>query len=75
MAKEGQAFEQWLCGAKVLPEELSNQQQAVLRAVFHFFQASNKDYASSRIAGYFLLRCNLGLKVAPGRLRNLGKLL
>jgi transposase len=64
MAKEGQAFEQWLRGAKVLPEELSDQQQAVLQAVFHFFQAGNRDYATSRIAGYFLLRCNLGLKVA-----------
>ena len=64
MAKEGQAFEQWLRGAKVLPEELSDQQRAVLQAVFHFFRAGSGDYASLRIAGYFLLHCNLGLKVA-----------
>jgi len=64
MAKEGQAFEQWLRGAKVLPEELSDQQRAVLQGAFSFFQAGSEDYASARIMGYFLLRCNLGLKVA-----------
>ena len=64
MAKEGQAFEQWLRGAKVPPEQLSDQQRAILQAAFPFLQPSNGDYSSSRIAGYFLLHCNLGLKVA-----------
>jgi transposase len=64
MAKEGQAFEQWLRGAKVPPERLSDQQRAILHAAFQFLQPGNGDYSSSRIAGYFLLRCNVGLKVA-----------
>jgi len=64
MAKEGQGFEQWLRGAKVQPEQLNDQQRAVLQAVFSFLQPSGGDYSSSRIAGYFLLHCNSGLKVA-----------
>jgi len=64
MAKEGQAFEQWLRGAKVPPEQLSDQQRAILHAAYQFLQPNNGDYASSRIAGYFLLHCNVGLKVA-----------
>ena len=64
MAKEGQIFEQWLRGAEVPPEQLSDQQRAILYAVFQFLQSSNRDYSSSRIAGYFLLHCNVGLKVA-----------
>ena len=64
MAKEGQGFEQWLRGAKVQPEQLNDQQRAVLQAAFSFLQPSGGDYSSSRIAGYFLLHCNSGLKVA-----------
>jgi transposase len=64
MAKEGQTFEQWLRGAKVPPEQLSDQQRAILHAAFQFLQPSNGDYSSSRIAGYFLLHCKVGLKVA-----------
>jgi len=64
MAKEGQTFEQWLRGAKVAPEQLNDQQRAILHAAFQFLQPGNGDYSSSRIAGYFLLHCNAGLKVA-----------
>ena len=64
MAKEGQTFEQWLRGAKVPSERLSDQQRAVLHAAFQFLQPSNGDYSRSRITGYFLLHCNVGLKVA-----------
>jgi len=64
MAKEGQAFEQWLRGAKVEPEQLNDQQRATLHAAFNFLQPSGGDYSSSRIAGYFLLHCKLGLKMA-----------
>jgi transposase len=64
MAKEGQAFEQWLREAKVQPEQLSDQQRAILQAAFSFLQLSNGDYSRSRIAGYFLLHCHAGLKVA-----------
>ena len=64
MAKEGQTFEPWLRGAKVPPERLSDQQRAVLQAAFQVLQHSNGDYSSARIAGYFLLHCDVGLKVA-----------
>ena len=61
MATEGQTFEQWLHGAKIRPERLSDQQRAVLQAVFQFLQASDGDYSSSRIASHFLLHCGAGL--------------
>jgi len=64
MAKEGQTFDQWLHGAKVAAEQLSDQQRAILHATFQFLQHNNGDYSSSRIAGYFLLHCNVELKVA-----------
>ena len=64
MATEGQTFEQWLRGAKIPPERLSDQQRAVLQAAFQFLQHSNGDYSSSRIASHFLLHCGVGLKVA-----------
>jgi hypothetical protein len=64
MAKDGQSFEQWLRGAKVPPEQLSDQQRAILNATFQFLQHGNEDYSSSRIASYFLLHCEVGLKVA-----------
>jgi transposase len=64
MAKEGQAFEQWLRGAKVPSERLSDQQRAILHAAFQFLQPGKRDYSSARIAGYFLLHCGVGLKVA-----------
>ena len=64
MAKEGQTFEQWLRGAKVASERLSDQQRAILHAAFQFLQQSHGDYSSARIAGHFLLRCGVGLEVA-----------
>ena len=63
MATEGQTFEQWLHGAKVRPERLSDQQRAVLHAAFQFLQRSKGDYSSSRIASHFLLHCGVGLEV------------
>jgi hypothetical protein len=64
MATEGQTFEQWLDAGKVSSRRLNDRQSAVLKAAFQFLQQSNRDYASSRIVGYFLLRCGLGLEVA-----------
>jgi len=64
MAREGQAFDQWLHGAGVSPGRLSDQQRAVLEAAFHFLQQGDGEYATSRMAGYFLLHCGAGLKVA-----------
>lgn len=64
MAKEGQSFEQWLDGAKVSAEALDEQQLAVLKTAFHFLNQCNRDYASTRIVGYFLLQSELGLQVA-----------
>lgn len=64
MAKEGQAFEQWLRDAKVSPEELSDRQRAVLQATCRVLQHSNGDYSSTRIAGYFLLHCDVGLQMS-----------
>jgi len=64
MATEGQTFEQWLRGAGVSPERLSDQQRAVLEAAFRFLQQGDGEYATSRMAGYFLLHCGAGLGVA-----------
>lgn len=64
MATEGQTFAQWLEAAKVSPTRLSDQQKDVLKAAFQFLEQGNRDYASMRIVGYFLLRCDLGLEVA-----------
>jgi transposase len=64
MAKEGQTFAQWLRGANAPPERLSDQQRMILHAAFRFLQHSSGDYSSSRIAGYFLLHCGVGLEVA-----------
>ena len=63
MATEGQTFEQWLRGAKVRPERLSDQQRAVLHAAFQFLQETNGDYSTSRIASHFLLHCGVGLNI------------
>jgi hypothetical protein len=64
MATEGQTFEQWLEAAEVSAERLEDEQIALLRGAFRFLQQSNGDYASARIVGYFLLRCDADLKVA-----------
>jgi hypothetical protein len=64
MATEGQTFDQWLEAAEVSAERLSDEQKALLRGVFRFLQQANGDYASARIAGYFLLRCDADLKVS-----------
>jgi hypothetical protein len=62
MATEGQTFEQWLEAAKVSPKH--DQQRTLLEAAFRFLQEGNRDYASSRIVGHFLLRCGAGLRAA-----------
>src|SRR5580700_6614907 len=64
MAKDGQTFEQWLRGARIQREQLSDQQRAILHATFQFLQHDGGDYSSSRIASYYLLHCGVGLKVA-----------
>lgn len=64
MATEGQTFEQWLEASQVSTKRLNDEQKAVLQAAFRFLLEGKSDYASSRIAGYFLLRCDAGLKVA-----------
>jgi hypothetical protein len=63
MATEGQTFEQWLDAAGVPAKRLNDEQRALLHGVFRFLQQANGDYASARIAGYFLLRCNADLRV------------
>jgi len=63
MATEDQTFEQWLCGAKVARERLSDSQRGVLEAAFRFLQQSGRDYSSCRIVSHFLMHCDLGLQV------------
>ena len=63
MATEGHTFEQWLDAADVPAKRLNDEQKALLHGVFRFLQQANDDYASARIAGYFLLRCGADLKV------------
>ena len=64
MATEGQTFEQWLEAAEVSVERLNDEQKALLHCAFRFLQQAQCDYASARIVGYFLLRCDADLKVA-----------
>ena len=64
MPTEGQTFEQWLEAAEVSAERLNDEQKALLHGAFRFLQQANGDYASARIVGYFLLRCDADLKVA-----------
>ena len=58
MITEGQTFEQWLEAAEVSVERLNEEQKALLRGALRFLKLAHDDYASSRIAGYFLLRCD-----------------
>jgi hypothetical protein len=64
MAKDGEAFVQWLDGAKIPRTKRSPHQLAVLRAAFFFLQQAGRDYASRRLIAHFLLHCDLGLKLA-----------
>jgi len=64
MITEGQTFEQWLEAAEVSVERLNDEQKALLRGAFRFLKQAQDDYASARIVGYFLLRCDADLKVA-----------
>lgn len=64
MTTEGRTFEEWLQAAEVSAKRLTDEQKALLNGTFRFLQQACGDYASSRIAGYFLLRCDAGLKVA-----------
>jgi hypothetical protein len=63
-AADGEGFEQWLDEAKIPCAKRSAERLAVLRATFGFLQQAGGDYASRRIAGHFLLRSQLGLKLA-----------
>jgi hypothetical protein len=64
MTTEGAAFEQWLEAAEVSTERLNDEQKALLHYAFRFLEQTKGDYASARIVGYFLLRCDADLKVA-----------
>jgi len=64
MVTEGQAFEQWLEAAEVSAERLNDEQKTLLHCAFRFLQQAKGDYASARIVGYFLLRCDADLKVS-----------
>ena len=64
MAKDGDAFEQWLEGARIPQRRRSPERLAVLRAAFAFLEHSGHDYTSVRILAHFLLHCQLGLKVS-----------
>lgn len=64
MAKDGEAFVQWLDGARIPQTKRAPYQLAVLRAAFAFLQQAGRDYASRRLVGHFLLKCELGLKLS-----------
>jgi hypothetical protein len=69
MAKDGDAFLQWLDEAKIPQTKRAPHQLAVLKAAFAFLQQAGRDYASRRLVAHFLLKCQLGLKLAQvGRL-------
>lgn len=64
MAKDGEAFDQWLDRARIPKSRRSPQRVAVLQAAFAFLQRAGSDYASRRIVAHFLLNCDSGLKLA-----------
>ena len=64
MAKDGEAFVQWLDGAKIPQTKRTPHQLAVLKAAFAFLQQAGRDYASRRLVAHFLLNCQLDLKLA-----------
>jgi uncharacterized protein YbdZ (MbtH family) len=69
MAKDGDAFVRWLDEAKIPQTKRAPHQLAVLKAAFAFLQQAGRDYASRRLVAHFLLKCQLGLKLAQvGRL-------
>jgi len=64
MAKDGDAFVQWLDAARIPQTKRTPHQLAVLKATFAFLQQAGRDYASRRLVAHFLLNCQLGLKLA-----------
>lgn len=64
MAKDGDTFECWLDKARIPQARRSPERLAVLRATFAFLEDRGRDYVSMRIAGHFLLHCQIGLKVS-----------
>lgn len=64
MAKDGEAFVEWLDGAKLPQSKRAPHQLAVLKAAFAFLQQAGRDYASRRLVAHFLLNCQLDLKLA-----------
>ena len=56
MATEGRTFDQWLRGAKVSPEELSDQQRAVLHAAFQFL---NRATGTIPVVGSPVISCSV----------------
>jgi transposase len=64
MSTEDPTFDQWLHKAKVSRERLNDEQLAVLKSAFQFLEQSDRDYASVRIAGHFLLHCGLGFQIS-----------
>lgn len=64
MAKDGEAFVQWLDEAKLPQTRRTPHQLAVLKAAFAFLQQAGTDYASRRLVAHFLLNCQLDLKLA-----------
>jgi len=64
MAKDGEAFEQWIEQAKIPQRLQSPKHLAVLQAAFAFLQHTGDDYASQRMVAHFLLPCQLDWKIA-----------
>jgi hypothetical protein len=64
MARDGEAFKQWLDEASIPQSRRTPHALAVLKAAFAFLQQGGRDYASRRIAAHFLFNCQLDLKLA-----------
>lgn len=64
MARDGEAFKQWLDEASIPQSRRTPDALAVLKAAFAFLQQGGTDYASRRIAAHFLFNCQLDLKLA-----------
>jgi len=64
MTADADPFATWLQQARISPQRLTPQQNALLHAAFAFRQNQGDDYYANRLLGHFLLHCHSGLKVA-----------
>jgi len=64
MATRDGSFAAWVAQGGLKEQNLTPDQQGVLKAAYHFRESCGDDYYSTRVASHFLLHAKTGLKVA-----------